>query len=229
MRMTHLYRLLVACFLTILCFSVHAQEKKKVKREKTTFGLRLGGHFTKFTGKDYDGNSVKLDFKPGGSAGFNIQIPMAQHLYLQLGLQASLKGAKEKNNNGTATVSTTSVELPVLLLYAFPAGKGKLLAGIGGYAAYAVAGKIKLSASGESVKIIFENTVPNPQPDEAYMKPLDAGALLTFGYQFANGLSIQAFGQMGIMNVNTDFPNDPSNQSALRNIGFGLSLGYRFH
>jgi hypothetical protein len=60
-----------------------------------------------------------------------------------------------------------------------------------------------------------------------YYRGLDAGANIFFGYEFYNGILLQLNGQMGLLKVNSDYglPNDKTSK---KNMGFGLSVGYRF-
>jgi hypothetical protein len=65
----------------------------------------------------------------------------------------------------------------------------------------------------------------------AYFKSLDAGANVFAGYEMAGGLFLQLNTQFGMLNIN---PKDNrtlqvySDKLAVKNTGFGVSLGYRF-
>lgn len=118
------------------------------------------------------------------------------------------------------------IELPVMLMYGFGAGPGRLVVGAGPYAAVAVSGTI----NGEPITF---NT-------NGFRKH-DLGATASLGYELPIGLTISAYYAHGLTNFSRNAtPNlaafNPANPTAsldpsafggtLQNRSYGLSIGY---
>ena len=181
-----------------------------------TFGLRAGINFQNLTGKDEAGDKYSNKLKTGFNIGANAEIPVATDFYLQPGVLFSTKGAKYNDNDSKTNLSY--IEIPVNFLYKPVLGEGKLLLGVGPYAAFAVGGKFK--SGGISSDINFGS---NADDD---VKRFDAGANFLFGYELSNHLSAQLNAGLGLVNISNRQPGDT--KSSLKNTGFGVSLGYRF-
>jgi hypothetical protein len=213
-----------------MIFVTPAMQAQDVAR--TTFGVRAGVNFQNFNGKDSQGDKLKNDMIVGFHAGVNVEIPVAPDFVLQPGLLFSVKGAKTTREGLSGKVNVDYIELPVNFIYKPALGNGRLLLGLGPYLAYGVGGKIKVSGSGtDSEKSIkFENNLSESQvlDDEFYLRPLDAGANLLAGYEFAFGISVQLNAQLGLLKVNPGYDGDSEDKSSVKNTGFGISVGYRF-
>jgi hypothetical protein len=199
---------------------------------RTTFGIRAGVNFQNLNGKNSDGDKLENDMIIGFNAGVNVEIPVAPDFVLQPGLLFSLKGAETTVEGLSGKVNVDYIELPVNFIFKPVLGNGRLLLGLGPYVAYGVGGKIKLSGSGTDIekKIIFENDLSESQllDDEFYVRPLDAGANLLAGYEFAFGISVQLNAQWGLLKVNPGYDGNSDDKSSVKNTGFGISVGYRF-
>jgi hypothetical protein len=113
-------------------------------------------------------------------------------------------------------------------LYRPQLGDGHILLGAGPYIAYGITGSQTEKLDGEqSVKrtIRFKNSTDT---DYTYYKPLDFGGNIFFGYEFYNGIFCQVNTQMGLYKINPDFEIS-DDKTSKKNIGFGLSAGYRFN
>ncbi len=201
----------------------------------TGFGLRAGVNFQNINGKDENGNKLENDILTGFNAGINVEIPVAPDFYFQPGLLYTIKGTKSTDvilgQTFNSTIKISYVELPLNLLYKPLLGKGHLLLGFGPYVALGVAGKVTYtgSNSSQSADIKFQNTVKITDPNNVvYMKPMDAGANLIFGYEFSNKVSFQLNTQLGMLNINPEYASMPNDKTSAKNTGFGFSLGYRF-
>ena len=73
--------------------------------------------------------------------------------------------------------------------------------------------------------IISDDIKFGSNPDE--MKRFDAGANFLAGYELSNHFSAQLNAGLGLINLVNREQGDT--KSSLKNTGFGLSLGYRFH
>jgi hypothetical protein len=211
-------KFLAIAALTLSGFAVSAQSK-------TSFGIRGGVNFQNINGDDAAGGSLDNKLKVGFLAGVNAEIPVGIDFYVQPGVLYAVKGAK--NDVGDTKVSLGYIEVPVNFLYKPELGTGHLLLGVGPYIAFGVNGKIKSGGSEEDIK--FKNTVTLAEASaDPYLKRIDAGGNLLFGYEMANHLSIQLNAQLGMVKINPKVDGLPNDQSSWKNTGFGVSLGYRF-
>jgi len=181
-----------------------------------TFCVRAGINFQNLTGKDEQGDKYSNKLKTGFHIGGNAEIPVAPDFYLQPGLLFSTKGAKFKNSDVKTNLSY--VEIPVNFIYKPVLGDGKLLLGVGPYAAFAVGGKYKSGSASTDIK--FGSSTDDD------MKRFDAGGNFLVGYELSNHLSAQLNAGLGLVNIGNRAPGD--SKSSLKNTGFGLSIGYRF-
>ncbi len=207
----------------------------KAQDSETSFGIRAGVNFQNINGKEFDGDKSDNKLIPGFNAGINVELPVAPDFYLQPGLLFTTKGAKNEftllGSDYKTTLNLSYVELPINFLYKPLLGAGKLIVGFGPYVAMAVAGKETEEGPGidRSTTVKFENKVKLSDPDDAvYVRPLDAGANIMFGYEMSNKLSVQLNTQLGLMEINPEYEGFEEDKSSLKHTGFGLSLGYRF-
>lgn len=201
----------------------------------TSFGLRAGVNFQNINGKDENGDKLENDILTGFNIGINAEIPLVPQFYLQPGVLFTTKGAKNKDvilgQTITGTINIAYVEIPINFLFKPQLGTGHLLLGFGPYVAFGVGGKAKYEGGGSSITqdIVFKKNVKTSDADNVfYVKPLDAGANMLLGYQFANKVSFQLNTQLGLTKINPTYEGVSNDQSSAKNTGFGLSLGYRF-
>jgi hypothetical protein len=215
MKMTKLFAIAA---LTLSGFAVSAQQK-------TSFGIRGGVNFQNINGDDNSGSNLDHKLKVGFLAGVNAEIPVGIDFYVQPGVLYAVKGAK--NDGIDAKLNIGYVEVPVNFLYKPELGTGHLLLGVGPYIAFGVNGKLKAGSNEEDVK--FKNTVTVAEASsDLYLKRIDAGGNLLFGYEMANNLSIQLNAQLGMVKINPKIEGVSNDQGSWKNTGFGVSLGYRF-
>ncbi len=113
------------------------------------------------------------------------------------------------------------------LVYRSQVGNGHVLLGFGPYAALGVGGKVKVNS--ESYDIKFKNKVTGSNgTGEVYLRPLDAGANIFFGYELSSGLFAQLNAQLGLLKLNPEYEGISDDDGSMKNTGFGVSLGYRF-
>ncbi|AHF14111.1 porin family protein [Niabella soli] len=209
-------------------------------------GLRAGANFSNVTWKDANGKKVDTKLNPGWHAGVTFDIPIADEFYVQPGALFSTKGFKTTDAasalgatyNGTYKETASYIEVPVNFLYKPELGEGKLLLGAGPYVAYGLGGKWKYDAvatSGGSTatnssdgQLEFKNDTKDASDNKSiYGKPFDAGANLLVGYEFANKLSFQLNGQLGLVNIAPNV-NGQKPDGKFKNSAFGISVGYKF-
>ena len=226
----------ISLILVMALGSLFSQAQQTVKNSGgTSFGLRAGVNFQNITGKDEDGNKLENDLLTGFNIGINAEIPLAPQFYFQPGLLFTTKGAKSEDlilgQTIKGKINISYVEMPLNFLYKPMLGQGRLLMGFGPYVALGVGGKVTYEGGGSSLSedIEFKKTVKLSDPDDVfYVRPMDAGANLLFGYQFANKVSIQLNAQLGLTKINPEYEGASNDRTDAKNTGFGVSLGYRF-
>ncbi len=201
--------------------------------EGISFGLRGGANFQNINGKDMNGDKLELKMIPGFNAGVVVQIPVAPEFFFQSGLLYTTKGAKDSKallGLGTLQYNLSYIELPLNMLYKPVLGNGHFLLGFGPYIAYGLGGKAKYAIGNTSYEenIVFANEYDNGLHYGQYIKRLDYGGNLFFGYELSNGVSLQLNTQLGMAKINADNTKFPNDKTSFKNTGFGLSLGYMF-
>ncbi|MDD3739510.1 MAG: hypothetical protein PHP31_09495, partial [Lentimicrobiaceae bacterium] len=58
-------------------------------------------------------------------------------------------------------------------------------------------------------------------------KPFDVGANIMLGYEFSSKLSASLVAQFGLTDITSKVEGNEIEKSGTKNIGFGISLGYR--
>jgi len=204
------------------------------------FGIQGGVNFQNINGKNNNGDKLENGLLTGFHAGVNVNIPLAPDFYFQPGLLFSVKGAKndfftppiKADGDYTTTTKLSYIEMPLNLLYRPLLGKGHLLLGFGPYVAYGVVGMETSDFGSLSFErpVKFKKSVANWDDlfENAYYKPFDVGANIFFGYEFSMGFFFQINAQLGLVNINPDYEWLSDDETAYKNTGFSLSLGFRF-
>jgi len=207
--------------LSITAFALGSQA------QSTTFGVRAGVNFQNINGKDGTGNDLENKLKTGFNIGVNAEIPVAPDFYVQPGVLFTTKGAKNKKDDDVK-LNLSYIEVPINFLYKPELGDGKLLLGIGPYIAFGVGGKYT-DTNGKEWDIKFKNDITLAEwAQNYYLKRMDFGGNLLFGYELSSKLSAQLNAQLGMVNINPDIKDFSSDKTKYKNTGFGVSLGYRF-
>lgn len=209
--------ILAVAALSLISFAVSAQTR-------TSFGIRAGINFQNINGDGPSGSSLDNKLKVGFLAGVNAEIPVGDDFFVQPGVTYAVKGAKDDNSDDKINIGY--IEVPVNFLYKPELGTGRLLLGVGPYIAFGVNGKVKSNSGDEDIK--FKNTITAAEAvADPYLKRIDAGGNLLFGYEMSNNLSIQLNAQLGMVKINPKIEGI-TDQSSWKNTGFGVSVGYRF-
>lgn len=187
------------------------------------FGVRAGFNLVNIKAETF-GEEMESALKPAFNVGAFYEISVAPDFYFQPNLLFSMKGANEDEGDGSLNIGY--IELPLHFLYKPQLGSGNIIVGFGPYFAYGVTGKIK--GDGEDEDIKFKNDVSMDDEEAFYLKGLDAGADIFFGYEFPFKLSVQLNAQLGLLNLMPKYEGEELDDSSFKNVGFGLSLGYRF-
>jgi hypothetical protein len=189
------------------------------------FGLKGSFNFFNLSQKDGSGNTIENKMIPVLDAGLFYEIPVAPEFCIRPELLYTLKGAKMDKIVDTKT-HLSYVELPVLLLYKGALSDGYVLLGFGPYLSMGVSGTIKTSNLNYDIK--FKNDITAVESlTGAFFRPLDFGGKIMVGYEFGIGLSAAINASYGMSNINPKIAGDKP-EATTRNVGFGLTLGYRF-
>ena len=176
---------------------------------QTTFGVRAGVGLNGLTGKGTD----NLDNKFGWHAGVNLEKRIGNDIYFQPNLLFYAKGSEATIANVKTSTTLNYLEVPLNFVYKGEVGSGKVLVGLGPYVGYGIGTKSKVGSNSTS-----------PSFEDVNLKKFDLGGNLLLGWEFSNNLSAQLNAGMGFMKINDKQVADYSP----KNIGFGVSLGYRF-
>jgi hypothetical protein len=207
-----------------------AQKKRKVD-SGIHYGILGGINLQKQIGKNTTGDPLNYKFALDFNAGVNVIISFAPDLYFQPGLIYSMKGTKQDiTDEVKRTVKLSYVEIPLNLLYRPQLGDGHILIGLGPYVASGITGKERTKADNVTIEldVKFQNNAPTEFTSFAYYRRLDAGGNIYFGYELFDGIFFQLNAQCGLLKINPSYNNTTDDKTVKRNLGFGISVGYRF-
>lgn len=173
-------------------------------------GLRAGLNFQNLTGDGFEDGKMAPRF----NIGVDYEIAVAPDFYFAPGLLFATKGSKYEILGEDIQIGLNYLEVPLNLVYKPVLGAGNLIVAFGPYVGYGLGGKAKSDGGDMDIDM-------GSDEEEDAFKALDMGANLSFGYMFGAGLSLQFNTQLGLVNISHD-------DDAVKNTGFGLSLGYRF-
>ena len=220
----------IGMIIILLIPQTFAQKKRKADTG-VHFGVLGGFSFQSFKGIDYWGESLEDKLTPGFHFGGNVTFPIISDVSVQGGLLYSLKGTKQNiiTDDITKTTMLSYIELPVSILYRPQLGDGHLLIGAGGYGSCGISGRERAKNGTITIElpVKFLADATEEPTSYAYYKRFDAGVNALLGYELFNGIFFQLEGQLGLLEINSDYglPND---QTSKKNFGFGVSAGYRF-
>lgn len=227
--------------LTAGVFSAHAQ---------TRFGITAGAG-TELNSFNKRGKFFNQHIMPTYRGGVIADIHLAGRFYAQPQLLVSTKGSSSTTDwieNGEDArykfkTHLTYLELPVNIVYKHPLGRGKLIAGAGGYVARGIGGNSKATnnnlGTGEISKykwdIVYKKHVDlsASQPDgkaTIYNHPIDVGLNFMAGYELKNGLAFNVLCSPGLTNTTpktlilADGTTSPRYQT--KNSYIGISISY---
>ncbi len=190
-----------------------------------SFGVKGSFDMFNMTMKDSDGDKSETGLVPRFDAGVFAEFALADEFFIRPELLYATKGMKLKESSHDPVFHLSYLQLPVFFLYKGALSSGKVLLGFGPYFAMGIGGKYKYDDSEVDVK--FKNNVTGSTVSVLYFKPLDAGAQLMAGYELASGLSITLNTSMGLSNLTPKY-NGEKPESSVKNVGFGVTLGYLF-
>jgi len=199
-------------------------------------GYNLSGEYPH---EKYQLGTWHYPLRQGWRAGLIADHRLWKKFYLQPQLLLNAKGQKvdyhyyySSSNGEVASKSITRtlyLELQANLIFKEPVGSGKLLVGAGPYLGRGIHGKFKIDSYADTDNGRYYSAGENPikfrnklgsEAGVAYQKPYDAGINFQAGYEFKNGLLLNAVYSLGLTKLGY------SNDIKPKNTYFGLSVGY---
>lgn len=198
-----------------------------------SFGLQVGANLGSATIKeDGSGLSISPKSKFGFLIGALAEIPLSSSLHFRPELNFIQKGFKLNisDNSGGINYSQENsatmnyLEIPLNVVYNFPAGTHHVFLGAGPTLGYALSGKAKSKESGTGIPTMEEEEDINFGGDEVEddFKAIDFGVNILGGFKMNNGLFFKAGYTFGLSNISHD------SETSYKNKGFAFSIGYMF-
>lgn len=199
-------------------------------------GIRAGINFSNIIGHNVGTQKLNLKINTGFHVGGLYDIRISESFFVQPGILFSTKGSKENGvpgpDNYTFTKTGYYLEVPINIIYRPSLRNGHLLFGTGPYFGYGLGGKwTNESTANTKGNLVFVNDFD--QYNNAggntfvYGRNPDYGINLLIGYEFANKISIQLNGQLGLRDI-TPLKDDQQLDVKQNNVQFGMSVGYKF-
>lgn len=187
------------------------------------FGLQAGGKITNM-GITEDNDTVfsilESKIKPGFLVGVTADFPLANSMAINTSLNFTTAGTWQHYGKDINSVHLGYINLDVTYIYIFNIGGQEIFAEGGGYAGYAVLGKIIYKPeTGDKVETDIEF---GSEVNES--KPIDAGFIVGAGIYFGN-IKLSADYQHGLVNMS----NDETNNERIKNRGGALKFTYFFN
>ena len=169
--------------------------------------------------------STSTSMSIGLKVGVVADLGISEHFSVQPGIFYSMKGGKTTYDINAFIISLSAeqttklnyIDIPVMALYKFDVGPGKLFAGIGPNVGIGIGGQIKTSVLG-----IDSTSDVEFGSDSGQIKRIDFGGNVNVGYELPMGLYLRLSYNMGFANLS----NVPV--ETYKNMGFGVSVGYMF-
>ena len=189
-------------------------------KAQVLYGLKLSG------GLAYQQVTNNAIESTGSVKTFNVtattQVPLKYNFWLSAGIGIANKGSVVYENALTTSTHLTYLELPVEILRKFDFGStGKFYAGLGGYVAMGLKGKLDYETPGSSTTDIISYGKDND------VKKADAGINLLTGLELRNNLTFNIAYSFGLNNI-ASLPQQDSGTAVVKNRMFSIGLGYLF-
>ncbi len=179
---------------------------------QSRFGIIGGLNIAKYTVSG-SGITITATTITSFHLGFLLDAPVTENIYFQPQLLLSGKGGKGPGGEATPYY----IEAPFNFLYATSIGPGKILGGLGPYAAAGVFGKEQQGSISRNLKF--------GSGDNSDLKQFDFGINFIGGYEFDTGLLVNINYSLGLANI---LPGSSGNNANGYNRYFGISIGYLF-
>jgi hypothetical protein len=203
------------CFILLIILSVAVQTKAQMEI-KFLKGFKANATLSNLILKNPD---TKSHFGTGVSFGNSEKLEIGKHFALQGDLLfhyktfdiENISTPKTKNN-----IRAWEIEIPCYVVGQINVGSGKISVGAGSYFSYGLSAE---SNSGQ-LNLYRKDEITGKRP----LNRWDYGFGTVFGYEFSNGLFINAAYRAEV----SDWLNTNAHSIATKSQTFSLGLGYRF-
>lgn len=187
----------------LLCATGVAQ----VNAQSTSIGIKAEATMSNFIVKDIPGMKSKMGV--GANLGGFVKIDLTQNFALQPELLLKYQRSEMKQSKVKRDFKYFGMEIPVYAMGQWSSNSGnRFFAGVGPYVGYGFSAKL--------------NKPDTKLYKKDVLKPWDFGAKAIIGYEFANGIQINAGYKIGFINA-VDKGSGKMLPQAI-----SLGLGYRF-
>ncbi len=186
----------------------------QVNAQNVSFGVKAEANASNFILSDLDPVESKLGF--GASLGGFAKFDLAENFAVQPELLFHFKSSTSETGNDEDSFHYWGAEIPVYALGQWSCGNGKFLAGVGPYVA--------LGFSAEYDDSDFDLYEEIGDTAESTLRRFDFGFGATVGYEFSNGIQINAGYKLGVLDAMDAGRDDASMLPQTISLG----LGYRF-
>ena len=195
------------------------------------YGFKAGLNIQNIVGISRIGDDLNGKWEARFHVGGFIEVPLKDAFYFQPGLQYISKGAKITDESGTVNTRNISyLEVPLHFVYKPVSGTSKWVLGAGPYVGFGIGGTSKTITSNNSYneKLKFTGTIDSSDPlYQKFVAPIDFGFDFSVGMEVSSNILVQVEGQFGMINVTPKSSKLTNDKSKGKNIGFGISVGYR--
>ncbi len=178
-----------------------------VNAQDISAGIKADANISNFILKDM--GDVSSNMKFGASLGGFMKVDITEHFAVQPELLFHYKMSEIELLGDKTDFEYWGVEVPVYAVGQWNAGNGRFYAGVGPYIGCGFSAKYK--------------TGDIDLYDTDYMKRLDFGGGATIGYEFGNGIQINAGYKIGFLNM-----LDTDGDAKMLPQTVSLGVGFRF-
>ena len=186
----------------------------QVSAQNVSFGVKAEANASNFILSDLEPMESKLGF--GASMGGFAKFDLGQHFAIQPELLFHFKSSTSEAGNIENDFRYWGAEIPVYALGQWNCGNGRVYAGIGPYAALGFSAKYDNND--------FDLYEEIGSTDKSTLRRFDFGFGATFGYEFNNGIQINAGYKIGVLNA----MDTGSDDASMLPQAISLGVGYRF-
>ena len=179
------------------------------------FGIKAGLNLANLSFVNFGELEPSLKMLPTYQVGALAEFGITENLGVGVGLQLHGKGAKSDEANDDSSIKLGYLQVPVMLQFR----KSGFYAGVGPYAAFGIFGKSE--TGGEREDVSFGSGVDDD------FSPLDFGAGLELGYEFANFRATASY-NLGLANMLPKDQRPDGFDFAIKSNVIGIALAYLF-
>lgn len=182
--------------------------------QNLSYGVKANANMSNFLLSDIPVTNSNLGF--GASLGGFMKIQFCENFALQPELMFHFKNSEFEAGPFKSDYQYFGAEIPVYAVGQMKLGKGIGYVGVGPYIGFGFSAK----NTTDDIDLYEKNDLT----DNAMLKRFDFGAGLMLGYEFSNGIMINAGYQMGLL----DAMDAGSDNATMRNQTISLGVGYKF-